>query len=194
MDVGITFVTINPEFPLMTTIPCATVPLADFLDDIKDPRLERARLHSLHDIQVTTILTVICGADSWTDVELFGRSQHDCLSIFLDLPHGIPSHDIYGRVFALLDQEALERGFSCWVQSLASQLPGEVVAIDGKTARRHIDPDRARPGLRSLVMVEAEHRLVDRTTTGIRYFISSLPARNARMPRAVCRHWRVPFG
>ena len=117
----------------MTTTPCAAVPLVDFLDDIEDPRVERARLHSRHDILVTTILAVICGADSWTDVELFGRSKHDWLSTFLALPHGIPSHDTYGRVFALLDPETLERGFSRWVQSLASLLPGEVVAIDGKT-------------------------------------------------------------
>ncbi len=311
----------------MTTPPCATVPLVDFLDDIEDPRVERARLHSLHDILVTTILAVICGADSWTDVELFGRSQHDWLATFLALPHGIPSHDTYGRVFALLDPEALERCFSRWVQSLASLLPGEVVAIDGKTARRshdrwlgvpalhvvsawaadaqlvlgqrktdaksneitaipqllallelqgcivtidamgcqtaiaedlrargadyvlslkqnqphlyaavvemfahersqafdgcphtftetvgkghgrietrrcwaidapdyrrHVDPDRAWPGLRSLVMVEAERCLEGRTTTETRYFISSQPAQDARLPRAVRRHWGI---
>ena len=311
----------------MTTTPCAAVPLVDFLDDLEDPRVERARLHSLHDILVTTILAVICGADSWTDVELFGRSKHDWLATFLALPHGIPSHDTYGRVFALLDPEALERCFSRWVQSLASLLPGEVVAIDGKTARRshdrglgvpalhvvsawaaeaqlvlgqrktdtksneitaiprllallelqgcivtidamgcqtaiakdlrargadyvlslkqnqphlheavvemfahersqafdgcphtftetvgkghgrietrrcwaidapdyrqYVDPDRTWPGLRSLVMVEAERRLEGRTTTETRYFISSLPAQDARLPQAVRRHWGV---
>ncbi len=131
----------------MTTISCTVVPLVDFLDDIEDPRVERARLHSLHDILFTTILAVICGTDSWTDVELFGRSKHDWLSNFLDMPHGIPSHDTYGRVFALLDLEALARGFSRWVQSLASQLPGAVVAIDGKTARRSHDRWQGVPAL-----------------------------------------------
>lgn len=101
--------------------------------------MERAWLHSLHDILVMTILAVICGADSWTDVELFGRSKHDWLFTFLDLPHDILSHDTYGQGFVLLDPEALERCFSCWVHSLASLLPGEVVAIDGKTARRSHD-------------------------------------------------------
>lgn len=119
--------------------PCAAIPLVDFFDDIEEPRVERARLHALHDILAPTIPAVICGADSWTDVELFGSSKHDWLSTFLDLPHDIPSHDTYGRVFALLDPEALAGSFSCWVQSLASQLPGEVVAIDGRTARRSHD-------------------------------------------------------
>ncbi|MCE2467950.1 MAG: ISAs1 family transposase [Caldilineaceae bacterium] len=116
-----------------------TLPLVDFLDDLKDPRVERARLHSRHGILVTTILAVIYGADSWTIVELFGRSQHVWLATCLALPHGIPSHDTYGRVFALLPPEALERGFSRWVQSLSSLLPGEVVAIDVKTACRSHD-------------------------------------------------------
>ena len=57
----------------------------DFLDDLEAPRVERTRLHSLHDILVTIILAVICGADSWTDVELFGCSKHDWLSTFLFL-------------------------------------------------------------------------------------------------------------
>lgn len=96
----------------MTATSCAAVPLVDYLEE---SRVERARLHSLHDILDMTILVVICGVDSWTDVELFGRSKYDWLSTFLALPHGIPSHDAYGRVFALLDPEVLERCFSRWV-------------------------------------------------------------------------------
>ena len=130
----------TPEFPLTTTPPCATVPLVDFLDDLEDHRVERARLHSRHDILVMTLLAVVCGADSWTDVELFGRNQQAWLATFLALLPGIPSHDTYGRVLALLDPEALEHGFSRWVPSRASLLrPGEGVAIDGKTARRSHD-------------------------------------------------------
>ena len=110
---GITgVVALTPEFPLITTTPCAVVPPVDFLDDIESPRVERAQLHSLHDTLVTTILAMVCGAASGTDVELFGRSKHAWLSTFLKLPHGIPSHGTCGRVFALLDPEALERGFS----------------------------------------------------------------------------------
>lgn len=76
--------------------PCSAVPLVDFLDDIEDPRVEWTQLHSLHDILVATILAVVCDADSWTDAELFGRSKHAWLSTFLELPHGIPSHDTPG--------------------------------------------------------------------------------------------------
>ena len=64
-------------------------------------------------------------------------------------------------------------------------------AIDDPDYRHHVDPDRAWPGLRSLVMVEAERRREDGTTTETRYFISSLPAQVARLSRAVCRHWGI---
>ena len=67
-------------------------------------------------------------------------------------------------------------------------------AIDAPDYRRHVDPDQSWPGLRSLVRVEAERRLEGRTTTETRYFISSLPARDTRLPRAVRCHWRVPSG
>ena len=63
---------------------------------------------------------VICGADSWTEVEYFGCRKQAWPVTFLDLPHGIPSHDAFGRVFSLLDPEqpepALQRGGSCWPQ------------------------------------------------------------------------------
>ena len=57
-------------------------------------------------------------------------------------------------------------------------------AIDDPDYRRYIDPDRARPGLRSLVMVKAEQRLEGRTTTETRYLLSSLPAQDKRLSQA----------
>ena len=58
----------------------------------------------------------------------------------LELPHGIPSHDTFGDVFARLDPVQLQNSFVSWTQAIAELLPGEVVAIDGKTARRSYDP------------------------------------------------------
>ena len=55
------------------------------------------------DVVVIAICAVICGADSWVDVEMFGESKKSWLSQLLVLPHGMPSHDTFGRVFSRLD-------------------------------------------------------------------------------------------
>ena len=61
---------------------------------VKDPRIGNATRHKLIDIMVIAICAVVCGADGWSDVALFGKSKRKRLKTFLELPHGIPSHDI----------------------------------------------------------------------------------------------------
>ena len=106
---------------------------------VQDPRLDRNKRHELIDIIVITICAVLCGADDWVDVASFGEAKEKWFKTFLMLPNGIPSHDTFGRVFALLDTDQFEAGFRSWVSTLACLLPGEVVAIDGKTIRRSHD-------------------------------------------------------
>lgn len=108
----------------------------DHFSGLNDPRLERMKRHSLKDILLLTILGVICGADSWTDIELFGVSKKEELKGILSLPNGIPSHDTLGRVFSLLNPKQLEASFISWVKSLVHLSDGELVAVDGKTLRR----------------------------------------------------------
>jgi predicted transposase YbfD/YdcC len=95
---------------------------------------------------------VICGADSWVEVERFGHAKEDWLRTFLGLPNGIPCHDTFGRVFARLDPQAFERCFLNWVRSLAGEAAAQVVAIDGKTLRRSHDHSA---GTAALHMVSA---------------------------------------
>src|SRR5947209_19249992 len=99
----------------------------------------RTRVYSLHDIVVITICTVVGGADDWVNIEQFARAKRKWFKSFLDLPHGIPSHDTLGRVFAMLDPAELHRCFASWIASIAKLTDGEVVAIDGKTLRRSFD-------------------------------------------------------
>jgi len=108
-------------------------------DDLPDPRIERTRLHRLDDMIAIAILAVICGAEGWTDVADFGNDKSDWLKTFLHLPHGIPSHDTFGRVFAKLDPEAFERCFLTWVQGLIQVTGQHALHIDGKTLRRSFD-------------------------------------------------------
>jgi predicted transposase YbfD/YdcC len=98
--------------------------------------MERTRAHPLVNILVIALLGVLCGADSFTTIEAFGRSKKEFLATLLDLESGIPSHDTFGRVFAMLDASALQEAFRLWVATLVEVTKGEVVAIDGKTLRR----------------------------------------------------------
>lgn len=113
--------------------------LLRILEKVEDPRVERTKLHQLSDILTITLCAVICGADEWTEIELFGKEKSDWLGTFLELPHGIPSHDTFARVFSLLVPEQLEQCFLTWMQALAQASSGQLIAIDGKTLRRSFD-------------------------------------------------------
>jgi predicted transposase YbfD/YdcC len=78
----------------------------------------------------------VAGCEGWVDVELFGISKQKWFEKFLELPNGIPSHDTFGRVFALLEPQQLARVLRQFVQAVLGSLQGETIAIDGKTLRR----------------------------------------------------------
>jgi predicted transposase YbfD/YdcC len=106
---------------------------------LPDPRVARTRRHALLDVVTLAVCAIVCAADTWVDVERWGRAKLPWLRTWLDLPHGIPSHDTFGRVFAALDPVAFESCFLGWVRDLAAAADGQVVAIDGKTLRRSHD-------------------------------------------------------
>src|SRR4051812_2091299 len=105
-------------------------------DDLVDPRVTRRCDHRLIDILVIAVSAVIACAESWEDIELYGRSKQAWLKTFLALPNGIPSHDTFRRVFMLIDPDAFEGCFARWAHSLMSKVEREVVAVDGKTVQR----------------------------------------------------------
>ena len=113
--------------------------IMDHFSVISDPREASGRRHKLDDILIIAICAVICGADEWTEIELFGESKYEWFKTFLELPHGIPSHDTFGRVFAALEPTALEACFLSWIKALAKGSKDRLIAIDGKTLRRSFD-------------------------------------------------------
>lgn len=110
--------------------------LLEYFADLPDSRIERCKLHLLLDIMAIAILATICGAEHFTEMEEFGHAKEAWLRTFLELPAGIPSHDTFARVFARLKPEAFQHCFVRWVQAVMRATEGEVIAIDGKTARR----------------------------------------------------------
>src|SRR5919202_6966077 len=110
--------------------------LAACFTELADPRETRRCDHQLVDILAIAVCAVIACAESWEDIELYGRSKQAWLKTFLALPNGIPSHDTFRRVFLLIDPDAFEACFTRWAQSLTGKVEREVVALDGKTVRR----------------------------------------------------------
>ena len=113
--------------------------LITVLKEVADPRVERRKLHSLSDILSVAICALLCGADSFEDMEVFGEAKLEWFETFLELPHGIPSHDTFNRVFTALDPQGFLECFMRWTQSLRAAVAEEIVALDGKALRRAIN-------------------------------------------------------
>ena len=125
-------------------VPATDLSLSTHFAALDDPRVERTKRHRLLDILTIALCAVICGADTWVEVEEFGKAKEAWFATFLELEQGIPSHDTFGRVFARLDPEQFGRCFLSWVQAIQHVLPRpasqqEVIAVDGKALRRSHD-------------------------------------------------------
>jgi len=105
-----------------------------FAHSLPDFRMNRKKIHSSETIVFITIAAVICGADTWDDIEEFGIMKKEFLKEIIDLKHGIPSHDTINRFFSGLKSGIFEKHFLSWVQDICKNIKG-VVAIDGKTIR-----------------------------------------------------------
>ena len=104
-----------------------------YFSNLADPRVERTKEHLLEDIIFITIAAVICGAETWNDIENYGKSKKNWLKQYLRLPNGIPSHDTFNRFFSALDPEGFEKAFLSWIKDISALTAGEIVSIDGKT-------------------------------------------------------------
>src|SRR4051794_15453233 len=89
-----------------------------YFRSLKDPRRRHRRLHLLQDIIAIALCAVIAGAQDWQEIETFGHKRLDWLKRFLRLPHGIPSHDTFERVFDRLDPWAFQDCFRRWVEAI----------------------------------------------------------------------------
>lgn len=134
--------------------------LVENFGDIKDPRVERTKKHKLRDILVIAILAVIGGAQGWEDIENYGISKQEWLEEFLELPNGIPSDDTFRRVFEFINPEELNRCFSRWIETLVTNMGGEIIPIDGKTIRGSYDRNQGKSALHVVSAWASEQNLV----------------------------------
>lgn len=131
-----------------------------------DPRASNRR-HKLIDILTIALFAVICGADGWVAVVAYSRAKLAWLKTFLELPHGIPSHDTFGDVFACLDPDAFERCFQEWMVSVVELSGGKLVAIDGKSLRQSFEHGWDKSGMAHMVsaFVEANRMVLAQVKT-----------------------------
>lgn len=114
----------------------ATKSLMAHFSEVPDPRINRRKYHELADVLVIGVCTLLCGGESFNDMEDFGEAKQDWFKSFLKLANGIPSHDTFNRVFAAIDPQRFVECFLNWTQSVRQSVAQEIVAIDGKALRR----------------------------------------------------------
>ena len=116
--------------------------LLELLSEIPDHRKGNAIKHSLTDVLTIGILAILCNANTFVGMQLFGETHYDELKTVLELPYGIPSHDVFGDIFSRVDAESVARCFELWLSDFQEALKEskseneQVIAIDGKTIRR----------------------------------------------------------
>lgn len=126
--------------------------IEEHFSKVTDPRVDRTKEHKLMDMIAIAICAVICGAEGWVDIELFGKSKLPWLKTFLELPNGIPSHDTFGRVFARIDAQQFQLAFQEWVWAVNEIVQGQIINMDGKQLRGSKDKVL---GKRAIYMVSA---------------------------------------
>jgi len=129
-------------------------------DSITDPRIERCKKHNLLDILLLAISAVISGAEGWEDIEDFGLLKLDWLRQYRPFEAGIPKHDTIARVICRLKAQEIETAFQSWISSLVEITGCDVIAIDGKTARRSFSTKDRKNALHTVSAWSCQHQLV----------------------------------
>jgi len=129
-------------------------------ENVTDPRVDRGGNHDLLEMVFVALTAAICGANGWADVERFAKAKLDWFRQYIDLPHGVPSHDTFGRVFARLDTGEFLSAMHQWVDQFAGSLRGRGIAIDGKTLRGSFDQAAGQSPLHTITAFATDTRLV----------------------------------
>ena len=119
-------------------VPCDEAPYGgvvflDYSSDLPDPRQLIKVVYPLDEVLLLSLLAVLAGAETFTDIARFGENKLDLLRRFRPFHNKTPTHDRLGEVFAALDAERFQQCFVAWVAA-STGISAEVIAIDGKTS------------------------------------------------------------
>src|SRR3954447_17491300 len=130
-----------------------TCELLERVRTIADPRRQCRNLkHRLEDILVLGLCGTLAGCEDFTEMVTWAGINLDFFRTFLTLPHGIPSHDTFLRVFAVVPPATLQVVLLPWLMKRRGLPPCEQVHLDGKTLRH---TRRKSTGLGALHVVSA---------------------------------------
>src|SRR6266853_4197386 len=133
-------------------MPALAGALVERLQTMADPRRQCANLkHPLVDIILLGFCGVLGGCEDFVEIAEWAQVHEAAFRSFLALPHGIPAHDTFTRVFAMLKPALLQEVLLPWLLERRG-LPGDWIHVDGKTLRHTRCKAR---GLRALHVVSA---------------------------------------
>ncbi len=128
-------------------------------ENLTDPRVNRGKNHDLLEMVFIALTATLCGAQGWADVERFAQSKRNWFRQYIPLAQGVPSHDTFGRVFAVLATGEFLTAMHAWVDAFAGSLRGQGIAIDGKTLRGSFDRAAGQSALHTITAFATDTRL-----------------------------------
>jgi len=141
----------------MATGPAAVI--YKHFENLTDPRVNRGKNFDLVEMVFLALTATMCGAQGWADVERFAKSKREWFLRFVRLEQGVPSHDTFGRVFAVLDTGEFLTAMHAWVDAFAGSLRGQGIAIDGKTLRGSFDQAAGKSALHTITAFACDMRV-----------------------------------
>ena len=136
-----------------------TVVFLSYFNDLQDPRQPGKVTYPLAEVLLLCLLAVLAGAESFTEIALYGTKKLEFLRRFRPFKDGTPAHDHLGDILAVLDAEQFQRCFVAWVAAQTG-VPAGVIAIDGKTVRRSGHKKSGKPAIHMVSAFAARQRLV----------------------------------
>lgn len=136
-----------------------TIVFLSFFKDLHDPRQRGKVCYPLDEILLLCLLAVLAGAETITDIAVFGVKKRELLRRFRPFRDGTPTHDHLGDILAALDGEQFQRCFAAWVAAITG-MPEGVIAIDGKTSRRSGSKSKGKTAIHMVSAFAAHRRLV----------------------------------